>query len=502
MSERERENGREDGRDTGRIRRGIGAQAQRILFGETVDRALEHELPLVAEVDRAHLVMLAESGLVARPRLAQLAAAVEALRASGFAALRGRAAPRGSYLVYEAQLAEQAGPEVAGVLATGRSRNDLNATTFQLRLRGALAATFDEAARLEAVILRRAWRGRAVAMPLTTHGQPAMPASYGFYLSGVAAALGRDAAAILAALDGVERCPLGANAVAGTTLPIDPARTAALLGFARPVRHALDAVASRDLALRALSAVAILGVTLSRVATDLLHLISAGWLRLPDHLVGSSSAMPQKRNPYFLEHVQGKAAAAAGAFASAAMAMHAKPFTNCIAVGTEGTAGLWAALVEVQHAMILLRLVIADAEVAPAEMAAAGERGHVTATELANRLVVERGLPFRRAHFLVGALVTAAVEAEETLPQAAARARASGQLELPAEALVGLSPDEVARAAEHGGGPGPASFARTWGELVEEWRGRRARVRVARARWREAAARLEREVQALLADVA
>ncbi len=486
--------------DTGRIRRGIGAQAQRILFGETVDRSLELELPLVAEVDRAHLVMLAESGLVARPQLAALAAAVEALRASGFAPLRGRAAPRGSYLVYEDQLAELAGPEVAGVLATGRSRNDLNATTFQLRLRRELAAMFDEAARLEAVILRRAWKARAVAMPLSTHGQPAMPASYGFYLGGVASALGRDVAALLAVLEGVERCPLGANAVAGTTLAIDPARTAALLGFPRAVRHALDAVASRDLALRALSAAAILGVTLSRIATDLLQLISAGWLRLPDHLVGSSSAMPQKRNPYFLEHVQGKAAAAAGAFTSAVMSMHAKPFTNCIAVGTEGTAGLWAALTEVQHAMILLRLVVADAQAMPEAMQAAGERGFVTATELANRLVVDRGLPFRRAHFLVGALVSSAVEAELTLPEAAARAAASGQLELPAEALIGLEPEAVARAAEYGGGPGPASFERTWSELEGEWRHRRAQVRALRAGWREAAAMLEREVRALIGE--
>src|SRR5207302_5784651 len=112
--------------------------------------------------------------------------------------------------------------------------------------------------------------------------------------------------------------------------------TAQLLGFDVGPLHSLDAVASRDLVLRLLAAASIYGVTLSRLATDLFHwnMAEFDFLRLPDELVGSSSAMPQKRNPFLLEHVQGKAGSLVGAFVHAITAMHATPFTNSIAVGT------------------------------------------------------------------------------------------------------------------------------------------------------------------------
>lgn len=483
--------------DTGRIRDGIGAEARRILFGETVDAALDATLPAVVEIDRAHLVMLAEEGLVPAAAAARLLGAVERQRRTRFAALRGRPAPRGVYLLYEEALASDVGAETAGALATARSRNDLGATAFLLRLRAAVARLHDASSRLEAVLLRRAWRARRLTMPLSTHGQPALPATYGYYLAGVASAVGRDAAALVEVVTAIDRCPLGAGAVAGTTLPIRPERTAGLLGFTRPVRHALDAVASRDLGLRALAAAAILGVTISRIATDLLHLISDGWLALPDHLVGSSSAMPQKRNPYFLEHVQGKAAAATGAWTAALTAMHGKPFTNSIAVGTEGVAPLWPALTELEHALVLLRLVVADARPDANAMSAAGERGFVTATELANRLVVAGGVPFRRAHYVVGTLVNAAIEQGVPLTDVARQAVARGELTVPPAALDRLGAAAVAAAAEHGGGPGTTAFERCWRELADEWSARRSTLRAARHRWASAACALDAAAGAL-----
>src|SRR6185369_13149244 len=161
-----------------------------------------------------------------------------------------------------------------------------------------------------------------VTMPVYTHYQAAVPITYGHYLTGVGFALSRDIAGLMSVIADLNACPLGAGAVSGTSLPIDPARTAGLLGFDQPVPHSIDAVASRDVILRLLSAAAILGVSLSRVASDLLLWTSVefGFLTVPDTLAGSSSMMPQKRNVYMLEHVEGRSAAALGAFVHAAAA--------------------------------------------------------------------------------------------------------------------------------------------------------------------------------------
>ena len=285
--------------NTGRIRRGLTPTARRILFGANADASIDAELIFATEVDRAHLVMLAERGIVGRECVGALLEEIENLRANNFAPLRERAAPRGLFLLYENYLIEKLGAQTGGVLQTARSRNDLNSTSLRLRLRRPFHGLLREALRMQAVLLRSAARFAGVVMPAYTHYQAAVPITYGHYLAGVATAFGRDIAAFSRAGEGLGQCPLGACAVGGTSLPFDEARTASLLGFVEPVLSSIDAVASRDFVLRLLASATIMGVTLSRLATDLLLWTTAefGFIRMPDHLVGSSSIMPQKRNP-------------------------------------------------------------------------------------------------------------------------------------------------------------------------------------------------------------
>ncbi|HWO23361.1 MAG TPA: lyase family protein [Kofleriaceae bacterium] len=480
---------------TGRLQQSVTDLARRILFGATADAAIDADLGYIVEVDRAHLVMLAERGLLPAAHARALLAAIAALTASGFAPLRGQPAPRGLYLLYEDHLIRALGPEVGGMLQIGRSRNDLGATIFRLRLRAPVLALLGEAQRLLAILVRRAERYQGTCMPAYTHYQAAVPISYGHYLAGVACALARDTDGLAATLDELDTCALGAGAVGGTTLPIDAARTAALLGFRRPVAHSIDAVASRDLALRLLAGAAILGVTLSRAATDLLLWTSGelGLLWLPDHLVGSSSMMPQKRNAFLLEHVQGRSTAALGALVGAAAAMHAKPFTNSIAVGTEGVAPLEGALRATREASILLRLVIAGARPEPAAMAARAAAGYTTATELANRLVATGELSFRSAHHAVGALVRDAIARGEPLEQAALDWPLAGAAD-----LGGLDPASVARASAYGGGPGDRAMDACLGQLRAGWRARAAAIALRRRNWQAAAEALDAEVTRLL----
>ncbi len=183
--------------------------------------------------------------------------------------------------------------------------------------------------------------------------------------------------------------PLGAGAVAGTDLPIDPDRTAELLGFPHGPLHATDAVAARDTMLRAVAAAASAALTLSRLATDL-QLWSTqefAFVEFPERLVGGSSAMPQKRNAFLLEHVKAKAALAVGAWTASAAAMKSTPFTNSIEVGTEAVGAGWPALAAVRDSVLLTQPLVGGARPVRARMEQRAREGFVTATVIANRLV-------------------------------------------------------------------------------------------------------------------
>ena len=495
--------------DTGRIRRPLTPTARRIVFGDPVPGP--PELALVTQVDRAHLVMLVEQGLVDRAAAAALLVEIEVLRARRFAPLDGAAARRGRYLLYEDWLAGRLGERTAGILRTGRSRNDLNATVLQLRLRPPAMRLLTETLRLQAVLLAGARRHAGTVMPGYTHYQPAVPTTYGHHLGGVARALDRDLEALGAAAAGLDTSPLGAGTGHGSALPIAPARTATLLGFERPAAHALDAVASRDVVLRLLAAAAVFGVTASRLAADLLLWTTAefAFLELPDELVGSSSAMPQKRNPFLLEHVKGRSARAAGAFVAAATAMHATPFANSVAVGTEGCAGAVEALEAAADCAALLRLVVVGARPQPGAMLARATAGHTTATARAERLVLEDGLSFREAHRLVGQLLTDAETDRRSsgTPVVPQERRNGGEGADRRSSLTpvvrqerrsvadGLDPGSVARAARFGGGPGAPP-------ALDDLRRRRAALAADRAerarRWRRADTDLAAAVAAVI----
>ncbi|MFD0026128.1 argininosuccinate lyase [Streptomyces sp. NPDC058382] len=437
------------GVDTGRLKAALDAEAHRIVYDQylpdTAD-GLGQELRAISEVDRAHLIMLTERGIVDTDRAAALLRAIEELRGQDFAPVRTRPMPRGVYLAYEGHLIEQLGDRTGGILHTGRSRNDLNATTTRLKTRAPYLALLDAVDRLAGVLLAKAEEYRDVVMPAYTHGQPAVPISYGHYLAGVAGAVLRAYEALLDGGRQIDVNPLGAGAIGGTSVPIDPRRTAELLGFDSAAPNSVDAVASRDFVLDLLSASAVLGVALARAGRDLSTWTSeeSGLLRVGDTLVGSSSMMPQKRNPFLLEHIQGRSTASLGAFVGAASAMTTGGYTNAIAVGTEAVRHLWPGLSDTTDAVTLLSLVVAGTEPERARMTERAVDGFTSATYLAERLVLD-GMPFRAAHHLVGETVLGALDSGRSLVDAA---------RFTAVEDGGLAPDRVAEACAHGGGPG------------------------------------------------
>ncbi|MFJ2444348.1 lyase family protein [Streptomyces sp. NPDC087658] len=476
--------------DTGRLRTGLNPEAHAIVYGQylnpasTADALLE-ELRLISTVDRAHLVMLADRSIVDQDTVRALLTEIDALRASNFATLQSRPLPRGVYLAYEHYLSETLG-EKAGVLHTGRSRNDLNATTVRLRARAPYTRLLTAVDMLADSPLARAEQYADVTIPSYTHGQPAVPITYGHYLAGVANGVLRALDDLVHAGSELDTNPLGAGAVGGTSVPIDTSRTTELLGFATPTRNSVDAVASRDFVLRLLGAASVLGTVLVRVARDLGAWCGddAGLLLAADDLVGSSSMMPQKRNPFLLEHVQGKAAAALGSWTAAAHAMSTAGYTNAIAVGTEATAHLWPGLLRSTEAVTLLRLMVAGTVPVADRAVERCVSGHTTATYLAERLVLD-GVPFRTAHHRVGRAVLNAVETGTPLTLGDNGPRCP-------------HPGEVAAACRYGGGPGAVRAA--VGSLRAELRHTGAEWGAREARWDGSEALLDGAVRALVPE--
>ncbi len=442
------QNGGDGAADHGRLGSSLHPEALAIVRAPPPEPVRRRTLQMLADIDEAHLLMLVERNILSVAQARPVLQAVQELKASDFTGLLRTVAPRGTYLLYENALIERLGVAVAGVTHSGRSRNDINACLFLLGLRQPFVELARALWRLRSVLLRRAEAATEVFMPLYSQFQPGLPGTLAAYLLAVEDALSRDQVALQETFPALDRSPLGAGAGGGTSFPIDPGMTARLLGFGSVCHTALDAVASRDVALRLLGAVAISGMQISRLAQDyqLWTTLEFGFFELPDDLAGGSSMMPQKKNPYLLEMIKGRAIVPSGAWSSMIAAMYKVPFGNAVEVGTEAVAGLPGALMAYCEAASLMSLVVQNAKARPRRMLEAAERGAVSATAIAEALVCEEKLAFRAAHRRVGAAIARALD-DNGDPNDALRV-------LLPPALQTRGPADWAAAFDHGGGPG------------------------------------------------
>lgn len=245
---------------------------------------------------------------------------------------------------------------------------------------------------------------------------------------------------------------------------------------------------------------AILGVGLTRAAHDfaIWSTEEFGFLHMPDDLVGSSSMMPQKRNPFLLEHVQGKAAGCLGSFVGAVSAMSTAPYTNAIAVATDGVTHLWPGLQNITDAIGLFRLVVDGAAPVEDRMLERANAGNTVATYLAE-LLVQRGVAFRSAHYRVGELVSAALASQEPLSVVAAGSLGE-DLATTVEAAEWLSPSTVVKRAQYGGGPGAMTAPDTLGELRLDLLRSRETLTGRQERWEKGRLLLDEAVRRIAPD--
>jgi argininosuccinate lyase len=390
----------------GRFRKGIDPALERFSSSVHFDRALwRHDIA----GSIAHARMLARQGILAPEEAQALEKGLrEVERELESGAWEPDPALEDIHMNVEARLGSVAGP-VAGKLHSGRSRNDQVATDLAAWMRDACVELRAALLELRRSLVARAEREIDVVLPGYTHLQRAQPLRLAHHWLAHYQALSRDDARLADARARMGLCPLGAGALAGSTLPLDREATARELGFDAPNPNSLDAVASRDSALELLAALAILMVNLSRLAEELVLWASSefGFIELDDAFSTGSSLMPQKKNPDGAELVRGKTGRVVGDLTSLLVAMKALPLAYNRDM-QEDKEPVFDAVETALGSLAVLSGTLQSLRVNAEVTHAAASDPLLLATDLAEHLV-GRGVPFREAHEIVGRLVGQAV---------------------------------------------------------------------------------------------
>ncbi|WP_438955533.1 argininosuccinate lyase [Cognatiyoonia sp.] len=308
----------------------------------------------------------------------------------------------------EARLKEIVG-EPAGRLHTARSRNDQVAVDFRLWVRDQCDAAYVALAALMQALIGQAEQGADWVMPGFTHLQTAQPVTWGHHMLAYVEMFGRDRSRFADARKRMNMSPLGAAALAGTSFPIDRHATAEALGFDGPMANSLDAVSDRDFALEFLAASSICAMHMSRLAEELVIWSSAQFrfVKMSDKWSTGSSIMPQKRNPDAAELIRAKIGRIFGANVALMTVMKGLPLTYSKDM-QEDKEQVFDAADNLMLAFAALSGMVADMSAQPDNLKLAAASGFSTATDLADWLVRELGLPFRDAHHVTGSLVALA----------------------------------------------------------------------------------------------
>jgi argininosuccinate lyase len=399
---------------------------------------------------RAHVAMLSRVGLITDDDAAAIMAALDTVEKE-LAEEKFAFAPTDEdiHTAIERRVTELAG--VAGAkLHTGRSRNDQVALDLRLFLRreGKTVATAVHG--LQEVLVRRATDAGGTYLPGYTHLQRAQPVLLAHHLLAHFWAFARDADRWRHTLERADVSPLGAGAVAGSSLPLDPDSVAAELGFARRFENSIDAVSDRDFVAEALFVAALTQVHLSRLGEEIALWASEefGFLRLADAYSTGSSMLPQKKNPDIAELARGGAGRVIGDLTGLLATLKGLPLSyNRDLQGDKEP--LFDAVDTCLGALTAMAGLVDSAEFVPERMQAAADDVSSAATDLAE-LLVQQGVPFRDAHQAVGALVRQAGEREIALEELVMTDPRLGS-----EALAVLEPGEAVRRRTTPGGAGP-----------------------------------------------
>jgi argininosuccinate lyase len=433
------------------------------LSGGTADVVMEYSVSLhydrqLALDDlagsRAHVRGLGRGGLLRPDEVTALLAAldqVEGELVSG--AFEFAPDDEDIHTSVERRVTEIAG-DVGAKLHTGRSRNDQIATDLRLYAKRELRGLAREIIGLQEVLLTRAEGAGGTYLPGYTHLQRAQPVLLAHHLLAHGWALSRDVDRLIATVDRLDVSPLGAGALAGSSLPLDPDGVADDLGFAARFENSLDAVSDRDFVAEALFDLALLGVHLSRIGEELVLWSTEefGFAVLDDAFATGSSMLPQKKNPDVAELARGKSGRLIGNLTGLLATLKGLPLAYNRDL-QEDKEPLFDSMSQSRLALAALSGVLATVRFVTARMEEAANGASVAAVDLAEWLVL-RGMPFRQAHGVVGGLVSDSLERQVPLAELV-----EAHPDLGADAVALLLPGVAVTRRTTPGGAGPSAVA-------------------------------------------
>jgi argininosuccinate lyase len=371
----------------------------------------------------------------------------------------------------ESRLAELIGP-AAGRLHTARSRNDQVAVDFRLWVKEEFARVAEALKGLIGTLLARAEEHAATIMPGFTHLQSAQPVTFGHHCMAYVEMFGRDLSRVRDAIARMDESPLGAAALAGTPYPIDRAMTAKALGFREPTRNSIDSVSDRDFALEFLSVAAIAATHLSRLAEEIVIWSTPqfGFVRLSDSFSTGSSIMPQKKNPDAAELVRAKTGRVNGHLVGLLTVMKGLPLAYSKDM-QEDKEAVFDAAETLDLMLAAMTGMVGDMTIVTDAMRRAAGAGYSTATDLADWLVREAGMPFREAHHVTGRVVALAERGNKALDELTPEELKSVSPALTEAVYSVLSPEASAASRKSFGGTAPAEVRKQ----VRYWKKRLAK---------------------------
>lgn len=422
-------------------------------------------------VDRAHLVMLQEQGLISSADCSRIIAALDRIDVDALGE------GEDIHEAIESHVISLTG-EAGGRMHTGRSRNDEVATCIRLALREQVLYMMDELLSLTDTLLGLADRNKETVIPGFTHTQHAQPTTLAHHLLAHCDALLRDFDRMADAYRRINLSPLGSAAFASTGFPIDRHRTCSLLGFDGLIENSMDAVSSRDFMLEVLSDLSILMVDLSKMAEEIILWSTSefSYLEIDNMYASTSSIMPQKKNPDTAELVRAKTGSVAGCLMAALTINKALPMSYNRDL-QEMTPNLWRAVGISRSSLRIMNGCYTTAVFHHDRLKESASSGFSTATELADSLVRVTGIPFRKAHTIVGTFARENCSPSlEQLDEVAFRIAAVRPSE------IGYSQSDLDRALDPSsnvairsrpGGPAPDETARMIAVRMDAQRGRR-----------------------------
>jgi argininosuccinate lyase len=390
----------------GRFERGPDASFYEFERSWSFDRRL---LPQEIALDRAWARAITAAGILTQKECETIAGALAQIESRAQSDLEWLNSSQAEDVHHfaESALIEKLGP-LGAKLHTGRSRNEMVATEFRMYVREAAGEIVRALGYLESAIAGQAEKNFGVPMPGTTHMQHAQPLLLSHWLLAHGEAFDRDIARFLSAVESADACPLGSGALAGCAFPVDRDALARDLGFSRVTANSLDAVSDRDFALEYLFAVSTLAMHLSRLAEDFVLFATPefAFIELPDEFSTGSSLMPQKKNPDAWELIRGKTGRIYGSLLAVLTTLKGLPSSYQRDL-QEDKEALFGAHDQALAMMRIAAATLAATRFREDKLRETSADPALVATEIADYLV-NRGVPFREAHEIVGKILRAA----------------------------------------------------------------------------------------------